>query len=100
MQAGTLPSPLRRIESMPHVIIYTTMFCPYCQMAKQLLKRKGVAYEEIDVGGKPELRDEMTKKAGGRRTVPQIWIGGRHVGGCDDLYALDRAGELDKLLAA
>lgn len=85
---------------MPHVIIYTTMFCPYCQMAKQLLKRKGVAYEEIDVGGKPELRDEMTMKAGGRRTVPQIWIGGRHVGGCDDLYALDRAGELDKLLAA
>ena len=85
---------------MPNVTIYTTLFCPYCQMAKQLLKRKGVSYEEIDVGGKPELRDEMTMKAGGRHTVPQIWIGERHVGGCDDLYALDQAGELDKLLAA
>ena len=85
---------------MPSVTIYTTMFCPYCHMAKDLLKRKGVAFEEIDVGGKPDLRQEMTRKAGGRSTVPQIWIGEAHVGGCDDLYALDQQGKLDELLAA
>jgi glutaredoxin 3 len=84
---------------MPKITIYTTSLCPYCHMAKQLLKQKGASFEEIDVGGKPTLRQEMTGKAGGRTTVPQIWIGERHVGGCDDLYALDRAGELDPLLA-
>ena len=84
---------------MPKVTIYTTMFCPYCVMAKQLLKRKGASFEEIDVTGKPALRDEMTVKADGRSTVPQIWIGDRHVGGCDDLYALDRSGALDPMLA-
>lgn len=84
---------------MPKITIYTTIFCPYCVMAKQLLKRKGATYEEIDVTGKPALRDEMTVKAGGRSTVPQIWIGDKHVGGCDDLYALDRTGALDLMLA-
>ena len=85
---------------MAEVVIYSTSLCPYCQMAKTLLKRKGVTYTEIDVSWRPELRDEMTEKAGGRYTVPQIWIGERHVGGCDDLYELDRKGELDGLLAA
>jgi glutaredoxin 3 len=84
---------------MSRITIYTTIFCPYCQMAKQLLERKGVTYEEIDVTGKPDVRAEMAKKAGGRSTVPQIWIGEHHVGGCDDLYELDRKGELDKLLS-
>lgn len=85
---------------MPPVKMYTTMLCPYCQMAKALLRKKGVAFEEIDVGGRPALREEMIRLAGGRTTVPQIWIGDRHVGGCDDLYALDAEGGLDPLLAA
>ena len=84
---------------MPPITIYTTAFCPYCSMAKRLLSQKGAGFEEIDVGGRPALREEMTRKAGGRHTVPQIWIGDRHVGGCDDLYELDAAGELDPLLA-
>lgn len=83
---------------MSKITIYTTPICPYCQSAKQLLKRKGVAFEEIDVMTDGRLRDEMEEKSG-RHTVPQIWIGDRHVGGCDDLYALDRAGNLDPLLA-
>ncbi|QZO02336.1 glutaredoxin 3 [Chenggangzhangella methanolivorans] len=74
--------------------------CPYCHMAKDLLRRKGVAFEEIDVGREPERRPEMIERAGGRMTVPQIFIDGAHVGGCDDLHALDRAGGLDPLLAA
>lgn len=85
---------------MAKVTIYTTSICPYCQMAKQLLKRKGAAFDEIDVLGKQAVRDEMQTKAGGSTTVPQIWIGDRHVGGCDDLYELDVAGKLDALLAA
>lgn len=85
---------------MLKITIYTTSLCPYCHMAKELLKQKGARYLEIDVGGNPELRREMTGMAGGRSTVPQIWIGERHVGGCDDLYALDKAGELDGLLGA
>jgi glutaredoxin 3 len=85
---------------MAKVMIYTTPICPYCQMAKQLLARKGVSFEEIDVMGKPALRAQMQAKAGGRNTVPQIWIGERHVGGCDDLYALDAKGALDPLLAS
>lgn len=84
---------------MAKVTIYTTMFCPYCHMAKDLLKKKGVTYDEIDVNTKPGLRSQMREKAGGRNTVPQIWIDEYHVGGCDDLYALDRAGKLDPLLA-
>ncbi len=83
---------------MANVTIYTTMFCPYCHMAKDLLKKKGVTYDEIDVNTKPGLRSQMREKAGGRNTVPQIWIDEYHVGGCDDLYALDRAGKLDPLL--
>jgi glutaredoxin 3 len=82
------------------VTIYTKAWCPYCMAAKDLLQEKGVAFDEIEITGKAQLRDEMVAKAGGRSTVPQIFIGERHVGGCDDLYALDRRGELDKLLAA
>ena len=85
---------------MPPVTIYTTSWCPYCQEAKALLGKKGVAYEEIDVDGKPDLRKAMMEKANGRTSVPQIFIGTKHVGGCDDIHALDARGELDKLLAA
>ncbi|MDZ4840962.1 MAG: glutaredoxin 3 [Hyphomicrobium aestuarii] len=83
---------------MSKVVIYTASLCPYCHMAKQLLQDRRVAFEEIDVTGKARLRAEMTAKAGGVNTVPQIWIGERHVGGCTDLYELDRAGKLDALL--
>jgi glutaredoxin 3 len=82
------------------ITVYTTKFCPYCHMAKELLRKKGVIFKEIDVSCCRELRVEMSQKAGGRSTVPQIWIGGTHVGGCDDLYALEREGKLDVLLAA
>jgi glutaredoxin 3 len=82
------------------VVIYSSSWCPFCHRAKRLLTNKGVAFTEIDVDGKPELRREMVEKAHGRSTVPQIFIGGTHVGGCDDLYALDRAGKLDAMLAA
>ena len=84
---------------MPQITIYTTPICPYCVRAKALLKKKGVRFEEIDVFMNVEARRDMEKKARGRYTVPQIFIGERHVGGCDDLYALERAGELDPLLA-
>ncbi len=84
---------------MKPVEIYTTPTCPYCQAAKQLLARKGVTYSEIDVSGDPALRAAMTERAGGRRTVPQIFVGEVHVGGCDDLHALEDAGKLDPLLA-
>jgi glutaredoxin 3 len=83
---------------MPHVIIYTTPYCPYCTRAKALLTRKGVAFEEIDVSRSPAEREAMIKRANGGYTVPQIFIGGRHAGGCDDLHALDAKGELDRLL--
>ena len=85
---------------MKPVEIYTTPTCPYCQAAKALLTRKGAAYVEVDVSRDPALRDAMTQRAGGRRTVPQIFIDGHHVGGSDDLHALDRDGKLDPLLAA
>ena len=85
---------------MPPVTIYTTPWCPYCRAAKALLAQKGVAFTEIDVDGKPELRQEMTARAGGRTSVPQIFIGDRHGGGSDDMHALDARGELDRLLAA
>lgn len=84
---------------MPNVVIYTTAWCPYCLRAKALLDSKNVAYEEIPVDGSPTLRAEMASKAG-RTSVPQIWIGERHIGGCDDLVALERAGRLDPLLQA
>jgi glutaredoxin 3 len=85
---------------MSPVVIYTKSWCPYCTDAKALLKRKGVAFEEIDVDGKPDLQAAMSVRAHGRRSVPQIFIGETHVGGCDDLHDLDAAGGLDKLLAA
>lgn len=84
---------------MRPVEIYTTPTCPYCAMAKRLLQKKGVAYTEVDVSRDPGLRAAMTQRAHGRRTVPQIFIGETHVGGCDDLYALEDAGKLDPLLA-
>ncbi|MDV7213999.1 glutaredoxin 3 [Azotobacter beijerinckii] len=83
---------------MPHVVIYTRRTCSYCIRAKQLLERKGVSYQEIGIDGRPELHVEMIRKAAGGTTVPQIWIGDTHVGGCDDLHALERAGRLDALL--
>ena len=82
---------------MKKVIVYSKEVCPYCVRAKALLQRKGVAFEEIKIADE-KTRDEMIAKSGGRMTVPQIFIGEKHVGGCDDLYALDKAGELDKLL--
>jgi glutaredoxin 3 len=83
---------------MAPVTIYTTPFCGFCHAAKRLLTQKGVKFEEIDVSGDYRRREEMTRMAGGRRTVPQIFIGSRHVGGCDELYGLDAKGELDALL--
>jgi glutaredoxin 3 len=85
---------------MTDVVIYTRQFCGYCARAKQLLDKKGVAYEEKDATNAPELRREMVERSNGGSTFPQIFIGARHVGGCDDLHALDRRGELDPLLAA
>lgn len=83
---------------MSKVVIYTAGLCPYCHRAKELLRAKGVAFEEVDLTGRPHERDELCNKAGGRNTVPQIWIGDAHVGGCDDLHCLDRDGKLDALL--
>lgn len=85
---------------MPKITIYTTAFCPYCMMAKRLLTGKNVVFDEIPVDGKPAEREALRMKASGATTVPQIWIGEHHVGGCDELYALERAGELDALLQA
>ena len=83
---------------MSRIEVYSSLWCPFCSRAKALLKRKGVDYEEIDVDRDPNLRQRMMQRAGGRRTVPQIFVDGRHVGGSDDLAALERAGELDALL--
>ncbi|MGH6871865.1 MAG: glutaredoxin 3 [Rhizomicrobium sp.] len=83
---------------MTKVTIYTTPICPYCVRAKHLLKKKGAPVEEIDVFMNCEARAEMEQKSGGRRTVPQIFVGDTHVGGCDELYELDRSGRLDPLL--
>lgn len=85
---------------MASVVIYTRQYCGYCSAAKALLERKGVDYVEHDATGKPELRAEMIDKSRGRTTFPQIFINGQHVGGCDDIHALDRAGKLDPLLTA
>jgi glutaredoxin 3 len=82
---------------MKQVVIYSSDWCPYCVRAKQLLQSKGVAFTELNVDGKPQVRAEMTRKAG-RTSVPQIWIGATHVGGCDDLFALERQGKLNALL--
>ena len=85
---------------MKQVEIYTTPTCGYCAMAKRLLARKGIAYTEYDVAMNPELRGEMVARSGGGRTVPQIFIDGASIGGCDELHMLERAGKLDGLLAA
>ncbi len=85
---------------MAAVEIYTTPWCGYCRAAKALLTRKGVSFTEIDVSEDPDRRREMLARANGRWTVPQVFIGKAHVGGSDDLYALERAGKLDPLLAA
>ena len=83
--------------SAPPITVYSASWCPYCQRAKALLREKGLAFTEIDVDEDPGRRAEMLARSG-RRTVPQIFIGDRHVGGCDDLYASDRSGELDRLV--
>jgi glutaredoxin 3 len=83
---------------MPRVEIYSTLFCPYCARAKSLLERKGVKYINFDIIEESAKREEMLARAGGRTSVPQIFIDGEHIGGCDDLYALDRAGKLDPKL--
>lgn len=80
------------------VVMYSTGWCPYCDRARALLERKGVAFREVKVDEDAAQRDAMLKRSGGRRSVPQIFVGERHVGGFDDLYALDKTGELDKLL--
>ena len=87
-----MPTPSGKIE------IYTTLFCPFCIRAKKLLDSKQVKYDETDVTAKLSLRKAMTKRAGGRTSVPQIFIGGQHIGGCDDLLALERLGKLNRLL--
>lgn len=84
---------------MKTVRIYTTPICPYCVRAKSLFKKKGVEVEEIDIFMSEEARAQMQANTGGARTVPQIFIGDTHVGGCDDLYALEKDGKLDRLLA-
>ena len=84
---------------MPPIVIYTKATCPYCHAAKDLLRRKGVQFEEIGVDGDRAKQAAMALKAGGHSTVPQIFIGAKHVGGCDDLYDLESQGRLDPLLA-
>ena len=84
---------------MPKIEIYTTFLCPYCTRAKKLLSTKGVAFDEHDISMGGPLRAEMLERSGGRQTVPQIFIDGRHIGGSDDLAALDKAGQLDSMLA-
>jgi len=83
---------------MPQIEIYSSPLCGFCHAAKRLLKQKGAAFSEINVLTQPKRKTEMMDRAGGRHTVPQIFIGETHVGGCDELYALERAGKLDTLL--
>ena len=83
---------------MAEVVIYSSLFCGYCARAKKLLEAKGASYQEIDVVADPQRRPEMVERAGGRTTVPQIFIDGHHVGGCDDLHALEADRKLDGLL--
>ena len=85
---------------MSNVVLYTKAYCPFCKRAKALLDNKGVEYTDYDIGEQPELREEMIKRANGGHTVPQIFIGDHHVGGCDDIMALERQGKLDSLLDA
>jgi glutaredoxin 3 len=88
------------VGQTPRVEVYTTRYCPYCISAKALLSRKGVPFTELDVSGDPQGRQAMMTRAQGRMTVPQIFVGATHVGGSDELHALERAGKLDPLLAA
>lgn len=83
---------------MTEVTIYTKPLCPYCADALDLLERKGVAFNQIDISSQPEKRAEMIQRSGGRMTVPQIFVGEKHLGGCDDIYAMDARGELDPAL--
>ncbi|WP_417523340.1 glutaredoxin 3 [Marinovum sp.] len=85
---------------MPQIEIYTSPLCGYCHAAKRLLTQKGVAFTEIDVLENPDRKPEMIQRANGGRTVPQIFVGDTHIGGCDDLFALERSGKLDPLLDA
>jgi glutaredoxin 3 len=85
---------------MAEILIYSTPVCPYCDRAKRFLTQKGASFTNIDITTAPHLRDEMMAKSGGRKTVPQIFINGTHIGGCDDLMALDRDGKLAPLLGA
>jgi glutaredoxin 3 len=85
---------------MPNIEIYTTTICPFCHAAKRLLAAKGAVFSEISLSKEPELRDAMIARAKGSRTVPQIFIDGNHIGGCDDLYALDASGGLEPLLGS
>lgn len=85
---------------MKNVEIYTSPLCGFCHAAKRLLNQKGISFQEVDVLQDPARKTEMIQRANGGRTVPQIFVGDTHVGGCDDLYALERAGKLDALLAA
>ncbi len=100
MTRGHFPPGCALETFMADVIIYTREYCGYCSRAKALLKSKGVEYTEHDATHSRELREEMIRKANGRSTFPQIFVNGQHIGGCDDLHALDRAGKLDPLLAA
>jgi glutaredoxin 3 len=85
---------------VPNIEIYTTTICPFCHAAKRLLAAKGAVFSEISLSKEPELRDAMIARANGSRTVPQIFIDGNHIGGCDDLYALDASGGLEPLLGS
>jgi len=87
-------------ETMAEVVIYTRPFCGYCARALSLLTQKGVAFTEIEAGMDPDKRREMVERADGRSTFPQIFIGGEHIGGCDEMLALERAGKLDSMLSA
>jgi len=83
--------------SRPEIVMYASGWCPYCDQARRLMTKKGLAFKEIDVDEDAKLREEMIARSG-RRTVPQIFIGAKHIGGCDELFALERSGELDPLI--
>ena len=83
---------------MSEFVIYTKAWCPYCQAALDLLRKKSIPFKQIDIAGNKELTAQMVERAGGRTSVPQIFAGTQHIGGCDDLYALDEKGELDKIM--
>jgi glutaredoxin 3 len=85
---------------MPRIVVYSGPGCPFCDRAKALLKKKGASFEDINVRADPAKLEEMMTKSGGKKTIPQIFIGDKHIGGCDELYALDAKGGLDPLLAA